>query len=179
MLKIDNTVLLIVDVQGNLAHLMHEKENLFENLTKIIKGAQCLSLPILLAEQNPEGLGPTIPQLSGLFNDPRPISKLSFSCCGSDYFLKELEALQRENILVAGIETHVCVYQTVRDLIKTNYTVEIVADAVSSRTSENKRIGLEKIRDAGARITSVETALFELLEVAEGDKFKRILEIVK
>jgi len=82
-------------------------------------------------------------------------------------------------VLIAGIETHVCVYQTARDLIKADYTVEIIADAVSSRTVENKCIGLEKIRDAGAQITSVETALFELLGTAEGDKFKRILEIVK
>ncbi|MGB9436674.1 MAG: isochorismatase family protein, partial [Desulfobacterales bacterium] len=88
-------------------------------------------------------------------------------------------ALQPENILMAGIETHVCVYQTARDLIKADYTVEIIADAVSSRTVENKCIGLEKIRDAGAQITSVETALFELLGTAEGDRFKRILEIVK
>ena len=179
MLKIENTALLIIDVQGNLAHLMYEKENLFDNLTKIIKGAQILSVPILLAEQNPKGLGPMIPQLSGLFNDPKPISKSSFSCCGNEHFLRELTALQRKNILVAGIETHVCVYQTVRDLIKADYTVEIVADAVSSRTIVNKRIGLEKVKDAGARITSVETALFELLGVAEGDKFKKILEIVK
>ena len=179
MLTLDNTVLLIVDVQGNLAHLMHEKEHLFENITKIIKGAQSLNVPVLLAEQNPEGLGPTVPALIRLFTDPQPISKFSFSCCGSERFLKELKALQPENVLIAGIETHVCVYQTARDLLKGGYTVEIIADAVSSRTVENKCIGLEKIRDAGAHITSVETALFELLEVAEGDKFKRILEIVK
>jgi nicotinamidase-related amidase len=179
MLTIAKTVLLIVDVQGKLAHLMHAKEHLFENITKIIKGAQSLDVPILLAEQNPDGLGPTIPALSGLFTDPKPISKSSFSCCGSDRFIKELTALQPENILMAGIETHVCVYQTARDLIKADYTVEIIADAVSSRTLENKSIGLEKIRDAGAQITSVETALFELIGTAEGDRFKRILEIVK
>lgn len=179
MLRTDNTALLIVDVQGNLAHLMHEKENLFENLTKIIKGAQILKVPILLVEQNPAGLGPTIPELAGLFTDLTPVSKISFSCCGNEIFLRKLQALQPKNILVAGIETHVCVYQSVRDLIKAGYTVEIIADAVSSRNVENKRIGLEKIRDAGAQITSVETALFELLEAAEGDRFKRIIEIVK
>ena len=179
MLTVDNTVLLIVDVQGKLAHLMHEKKHLFENITKIIKGAQSLGVPILLAEQNPDGLGPTIPELIGLFTVPKPISKSSFSCCGNDRFLKELKALQPENVLMAGIETHVCVYQTARDLIKADYTVEIIADAVSSRTVENKCIGLEKIRDAGAHITSVETALFELLGTAEGDRFKEILNIVK
>ncbi len=179
MLTINNTVLLIVDVQGKLAHLMHEKEHLLENITRIIRGAQSLDVPILLAEQNPDGLGPTIPELIGLFADPKPISKSSFSCCGNDRFLNELKALQPENVLMAGIETHVCVYQTARDLIKADYTVEIIADAVSSRTIENKIIGLDKIRNIGAGITSVETALFELIETAQDDRFKKILEIVK
>jgi len=179
MLTIDNTVLLIVDVQGKLAHLMHDKQNLFENIKRIIRGAQVLKIPILLAEQNPNGLGPTIPEITGLFAKLEPISKLSFSCCGSDRFIKELKALHPENVLIAGIETHVCVYQTAGDLIKAQYAVEIIADAVSSRTLENKRIGLEKIRDAGGKLTSVETALFELLGVAEGDGFRKIIKIVK
>jgi len=179
MLTIDNTVLLIVDVQGKLAHLMHGKQNLFENIKRIIRGAQVLKIPILLAEQNPNGLGPTIPEISGLFVKLEPISKFSFSCCGSDRFIKKLRALHPENVLIAGIETHVCVYQTARDLIKAQYAVEIIADSVSSRTLENKRIGLEKIRDAGGNLTSVETVLFELLGVAEGDVFRKILKIVK
>ena len=179
MIAINNTVLLIVDVQGKLAHLMHDKEILFENISKIIKGAQILELPIILTEQYPEGLGPTIPEVSDLFADPSPISKISFSCCGDDRFMKTLNALHPENILVAGIETHVCVYQTIRDLIKSHFAVQIIADAVSSRTSANKRIGLKKIRRAGAEITSVETVLFELLGVAGGEKFKKILNVVK
>ena len=179
MLTIGNTVLIIVDVQGKLAHLMHDKQKLFENVSKIIKGALILNLPILWAEQNPDGLGPTIPEVASLMPDQNPISKYSFSCWGSDRFINELKQLHPENVLIAGIETHVCVYQTTQDLIKAHYAVEIIADAVSSRTIENKRIGLEKIRDLGANITSVETALFELLGKGKGDKFKAILEIVK
>jgi nicotinamidase-related amidase len=90
-----------------------------------------------------------------------------------------MEALCPENVLIAGIETHVCVYQTSRDLVQAGYAVEVVADAVSSRTNENKIVGLDKIRRAGAGITSVETALFELLGEAAGEKFKEILEIVR
>jgi len=179
MLTTDNTVLLIVDVQGKLAHLMHVREKLFENIRMIIKGAQVLNLPILLAEQNPNGLGATVPEVANLLPDQNPISKYSFSCWGSDRFVKELKELNPENVLIAGIEAHVCVYQTARDLINAHYAVEVIADAVSSRTIENKRIGLDKIRDAGANITSVETALFELLGEAQGDRFKAILEIVK
>jgi len=93
--------------------------------------------------------------------------------------MRELRALNRKQILITGIETHICVYQTAMDLINLGYEVEVVADAVSSRTVENKEIGLEKVRDGGGKLTSTETALFELLKVAEGEKFKEILQIMK
>ena len=179
MLATDNTVLLIVDVQGKLAHLMHDKEILFNNISKTIRGAQVLDIPIILAEQYPAGLGPTIPEVAGLFDKPNAISKTSFSCCGEDRFMLELNALHPENVLVAGIETHVCVFQSIRDLVKAGFAVQIIADAVSSRTKDNKRTGLKKSIKAGAEITSVETVLFELMRGAGGKKFKKILEIVK
>ena len=179
MLMSENTVLIIVDVQGKLAHLMYKKEVLFENLQKIIKGVQILGIPIIWTEQNPEGLGPTIPEVAHLLSNNRPISKLSFSCCGSDCFMQVFKELNRTQVLIAGIETHVCVYQTAIDLLDSRYEVQIVADAVSSRTVENRQIGLEKMREAGAPLTSTETALFELLRVAEGAKFKEILAIVR
>jgi nicotinamidase-related amidase len=179
MLAIDNTVLLVIDVQGKLAHQMHEKEIVFENISKAIRGAQILDVPIILTEQYPEGLGPTIPQVADLFADPDPISKISFSCCGENRFMQSLNALKPDNILIAGIETHVCVYQTVRDLLNAKFAVQIIADAVSSRNRVNRQIGLNKIKNAGADVTSVETALFELLRVAGGDRFKQLLDVIK
>ena len=179
MLAADNTVLLVVDVQGKLAHLMHDKEILFNNIRKAIKGAQVLDIPIILTEQYPAGLGPTIAEVAGLLADPNAIRKTSFSCCGEDRFMQVLNVLHPENVVVVGIETHVCVYQTVRDLLKAQFAVQIIAEAVSSRTKHNKRIGLKKIIKAGAEITSVETVLFELLSEAGGEKFKKILEIVR
>ena len=179
MLILENTVLIVVDVQEKLAHVMSEKRVLLENLEKIIKGAQILGIPILLTEQNPEGLGPTIPEIARLLPNIQPVRKLSFSCCGSNRFMQALKALSRKQVLIAGIETHVCVYQTAVDLLNLEYEVQVVADAVSSKTVENRQIGLAKIRDAGAALTSMETALFELLKVAEGTKFKEILKIVK
>jgi nicotinamidase-related amidase len=179
MLTVENTVLVIVDIQGKLAHLMHEKHKLFKNVAKVIKGSHVLGLPILWAEQNPDGLGATVPEVAQLLPDHKPISKYSFSCWGCERFVTEFEQLHPSNVLIAGIETHVCVYQTARDLMDAHYSAEIIADAVSSRTIENKQIGLDKIRDAGAKITSVETALFELLGEAQGDNFKAILKIVK
>ena len=179
MLILENTVLIVVDVQDKLARVMHKKEMLFDSLQKLIKGAQILGIPIILTEQNPEGLGPTIPEVVRLLPDIQPIPKLSFSCCGDERFLQELEALNRKQVLIAGIEAHVCVYQTAMDLLRLGHEVQVVADAVSSRTAENKEIGLERVKSEGASLTSTETALFELLKVAEGEKFKKILKIVK
>jgi len=179
MLTVENTALLIIDVQGKLAQLMQGKEVLFENLQRMIKGAQILGIPIIWTEQNPRGLGPTIPEVAPLLSNSQPIHKLSFSCCGNEDFMRELRALNRKQILITGIEMHICVYQTAMDLINLGYEVEVVADAVSSRTVENKEIGLEKVRDGGGKLTSTETALFELLKVAEGEKFKEILQIMK
>jgi nicotinamidase-related amidase len=179
MLKIENATLLIIDIQGNLAHLMHGKELLFKNVQKLIKGIQILEIPILWVEQNPQGLGPTIPEIADILSNIQPISKMSFSSCRNDDFLQALNALNRKQVLVAGIEAHVCVYQTAADLVDIGYEVQVVTDAVSSRSVENKEIGLQRMRDSGVSLTSVETALFELLKVAEGEQFKEILKIVK
>jgi nicotinamidase-related amidase len=179
MLKMKNAVLLLVDIQGKLAHLMHEKERLFDNLQQLIKGIQALGIPVLWVEQNPAGLGPTIPEVADLLTDSTPIGKMSFSSCRNDRFLQALKELDRSQVLIAGIEAHICVYQTAVDLVDMGLEVQVVTDAVSSRTPENKAIGLQKMRDAGAGWTSVETALFELLGVAEGEAFKALLKIVK
>jgi len=179
MLGIEDTALVIVDIQEKLAAAMHDREALIENAAKMIQGAKILGLPILWTEQNPKGLGPTVPQVAELLTDMEPITKLSFSCTGEQRFVDELERLDRDQILIAGIEAHVCVYQSVADLIDLGHEVEVLVDVVSSRTPENKAIGLAKCEAYGAWLTSVETALFELLQVAEGEKFKQILKIVK
>ena len=179
MLEATNTALAIIDVQGKLATLMHEREQLYENLQILVRGVCALELPILWMEQYPEGLGPTIPELSELLGDQVPLPKLSFSACGQSEFVQHLLQSGRKQVLIAGIETHICVYQTARELLDRGYEVEVVEDAVSSRTAANKRVGLEKIRSAGAEITSIETALFELLREAGGPQFKEIARLVK
>ncbi|MCP4583925.1 MAG: hydrolase [candidate division Zixibacteria bacterium] len=179
MLKMNDTALIIVDVQGKLATLMHESDELFDNLVKITRGAWVLGLPILWNEQLPDKLGPTISQIKEILKGMEPMAKKSFSCCGNDDFKNKLKASNCHQVLLTGIETHVCVYQTALDLINDGFEVYLVGDAVSSRKLENKRIGIQAMKDAGAKITSVEMALFEMLEVAEGDKFKQIIKIVK
>jgi nicotinamidase-related amidase len=179
MLAVEKCVLILVDVQEKLAAAMHGRDALVENTVKLTKGAGILGIPILWTEQNPKGLGQTLPEVAELLGQTRPITKLSFSCCREQSFLDALNKLQRSQVIVAGIECHVCVYQTVADLIQMGHEVQVVADAVSSRTFENKAIGLERCKHGGASITSVETALFELLKKAEGDKFKQMLKVVK
>ena len=179
MIKTENVTLLIVDIQGKLAHAMHGKELLFKNVQTLIKGIQVLGIPILCTEQNPQGLGPTIPEIADILSDIQPISKMSFSCCQNDRFMQALKALNRKQVLISGIEAHVCVYQTAVDLVDLGYEVQVVTDAVSSRNMENKEIGLQKMRDYGVSLTSVEIALFEILKVAEGEPFREILKILK
>jgi nicotinamidase-related amidase len=179
LLTSENTVLTIIDVQGKLAQIMYDKNSLFANLQRIIRGAQTLNIPILWAEQIPEKLGPTVPEISNLLADQQPITKASFSCCGEERFIKKLKTLNRKQILIAGIEAHVCVYQTVMDLLASGYEIHVLADAVSSRTLANKEVGLNIMQESGAKIQSVEMVLFELLKRAEGDNFREIIRIVK
>jgi len=179
MLKRENTALVLIDIQGKLAELMHEREALYRNLQILIKGAQVLKLPILWLEQYPKGLGPTIPQVAGLLPDQQPLAKTCFSACSLDDFQDQLRQSGRRQILLAGIESHICVYQTARDLLDSAYRVEVVADAVSSRTAENKALGLERMAQAGAEITGVEMCLFELLKQAGTAEFKQIATLVK
>lgn len=179
MLDRNQSILVMVDVQGRLAQLMHEKQALFKNLVSFIRGIRSLDIPILWVEQNPSGLGPTVAQIAAELDGLAPIPKNSFSCWQNSTFADTLRSTGRSQVLLCGIETHVCVYQTAVDLINAGYEVEVVADAVSSRKPENKALALEKLRDAGVKTTCVEMALFELLKVAEGQAFKKILQIVK
>lgn len=179
MLKIEKTVLVLVDVQGKLATLMYNKEEFFSNVIKLIKGAKALELPIIWNEQLPDKLGPTIPEIRELLSGLAPLDKNTFSCCGNSEFSAKLESTGRKQVLLAGMETHVCVYQTAIDLMSLGYDVYLIADAVSSRTLRNIELGIEAMKNAGAKITCVEMALFEILRKAKGEMFKEIIGIVK
>lgn len=179
ILTTENSVLALVDVQGKLAQLMHNKEALFRNLQILVKGCQALGVPVLWLEQYPAGLGPTIPELAALLAGQKAMAKMSFSGCGCAEFMQGLQATGRRQVIVAGIETHVCVYQTALDLLGAGYQVEVPADAVSSRAAENRQIGLDRIRAAGGGITCVETILFELLRTAESPKFREVAKLLK
>jgi nicotinamidase-related amidase len=179
MITPKDTLLLIIDVQGRLAKGVFNASAVETAISKMIRACEVLEVPVLVTEQYPKGLGQTISSLQQLLPGNIPVEKLSFSCCGTQEFMHRLRSFNRNDILVAGIETHVCVYQTAVELIEFGYNVHLVTDAVSSRTEENKNLGIRCIEKAGASLTSTEMALFELLRVAEGDRFKAVSKIVK
>jgi nicotinamidase-related amidase len=179
MLGRTDAVLIIIDIQGNLAQAMDDKEKLFANNVKLIQGFKALNLPIIFTEQIPQKLGKTIPLILQELNGIVPIAKETFSCWDDRNFQEQLEGLNRRQIVLTGIECHICVYQTALDLMSNGFTVHLVTDAISSRTPENRQVGINAIKSAGARITSTEMVLFELLRTAADPKAKDIFKIVK
>lgn len=179
LLETDNTALLVIDVQGKLATLMHDREFYLANLKIMIHGAKILGLPIFWAQQLPDKLGATLPEIAELLAPAHPINKSSFSCLGSAEFNAALTDLGRDTFLVTGIEAHICVYQTVLDMVKRGLHAQVVCDAVSSRVEHNKQLALRKMEQAGAQITSTETCLFELMKQAGTPQFKQITSLLK
>ena len=178
-LERENVALVVVDVQEKLLPVIDKHECITENLKKVIEGVQVLNIPVLLTAQYPKGLGPTVSQLKEVLQDYAPVEKISFSCCGESKFISALGNLNREQILVGGIEAHVCVYQTCLDLISKGYEVHLLTDCISSRNAENRTLAIDKLKSLGVSVTSVEMALFELLKAADSEEFKKISKIVK
>jgi nicotinamidase-related amidase len=184
MLEIDNTVLVMVDLQTKLVRAMHEPDRLITEASRLARAAAALEIPILWTEQNPDGLGPTVDELAGLRHG-EPIAKHTFSCWIEPAFSKAITGRGRQAVLLAGIESHVCIYQSASDLIDAGFEVHVVSDAVSSRTESNRQVGLARCAAIGTVITSVESALFELLHAAGPhcpagpEKFKEVLGIIK
>lgn len=179
MVTPQNTVLALIDIQEKLTAVIDQREDLVRRLVQVARGCLILGVPILLAEQNPLRMGQTLPELREVLPGLSPFAKMTFSCWQDPAWAGALKALGRTCVVLAGIETHVCIAQTASDLVSTGYAVEVVADAVSSRLAADKAVGLEKIRGIGAGITCVESVLFELMGTAEHPRFKDILKVVK
>jgi nicotinamidase-related amidase len=179
LLDKNEVVLVIVDIQERLAAVMPDRQRVVDNCLHLIDVSKLLNIPVLLNEQYPKGLGPTVNEIREALQPYEPLEKVTFSCCRGGAFLKALEASGRKKVILAGMETHVCVLQTVTDLLKKGYPVHVVRDATCSRTLENFNAGSEFMRDAGAVITCTETILFQLLEKAGTDEFKAISKRIK
>jgi nicotinamidase-related amidase len=179
MLKKEQVGLLVIDIQGTLANIVHESELLLTNTVKLIKGAQALDLPIVCLEQNPDKLGCTTPVVFDALAGNKAISKYTFDGCSNPTLIQALEQSGASQWLVCGIEAHICVYQTTLSLLRLGYEVELVCDCVSSRTAFNKEIAISKLVKNGAQLTTVEMCLYELLGTCQAPEFKDILGLIK
>ncbi|MFH1196254.1 MAG: hydrolase [bacterium] len=179
ILKREKTVLLIVDIQERIINAMTEKDRLIENNLKLIKGMKILNVPIYFTEQYPKGLSTTLPEIKNELDSTESIIKMSFSCAGAGDLFLQFKQRGLEQVVITGVESHVCVQQTVLDLLANNFQVDVAADAVSSRRTFDYQTALARMGKAGAEITSTESILFELLTVCGTDEFKSISRLVK
>lgn len=175
-----NAALVVIDVQEKLCAAMDENvlAKLTRNIGILLESAGELNLPVVATEQYVKGLGETVPELKGKLAESA-LEKMTFSCCGDSAFMEKIRSLGRKQIIVTGMETHVCVLQTVLELLDAGYAVHLVNDAVMSRKKENWKLGLNTAASAGAVITSTEAALFQLLRVAGTDEFKKLAKLVR
>jgi nicotinamidase-related amidase len=174
-----STALLMIDVQEKILNVILNKEELVKNTCKLIDGFRILNIPVFYTEQYPKGLGPTNEIIREHLSGIEPISKMSFSCNGAGDLFNQLKSKNISQVVVCGIESHVCVQQTVLDLLANEFQVNVAADAVSSRKETDLKISLERMNRNGTEITTVESILFELLSVAGTEEFKAISKIIK
>ena len=180
-LEAEQCALIVVDMQEKLLPPIWEKERLVRNARLLIRLAGILKIPALVTTQYAKGLGNTVPDIASLLPDTQPIDKLMFSCFGSDVFCSLLKRLpgQRTTILLSGMETHICVMQTALGALREGYLVHVASDAVSSRTELNWRIGLDRMRAAGAILSSTEMMIYELLRSSGAPAFRELLPYLK
>lgn len=174
----EDTALVVIDIQEKLAAAMADKDSVIANNDILLDTAKELELPIIATEQYPKGLGRTVPELLPKLETGRIFAKMSFDACAGP--LEEaLRATERNTVIVTGIETHVCVYQTVRSFIEAGFTVHVPCDAVTSRTEANKENGLALMEALGAVITNTETVVFDLIKIAGTPEFKTLSSLIK
>ncbi|OZG72149.1 hydrolase [Hahella sp. CCB-MM4] len=179
LLNAEDCVLVLVDIQGKLAQLMTERESLFKQLSRLVQGALLFELPVIWMEQVPDKLGPTIAEVAEHLPHLQPIPKTSFGCYGEPAFVEALQETGKKTVLLAGIESHVCVYQSCIALLQNGYQVVTINDAISSRSALNRQLGLDKMKDAGAVPSCVEMALFEFQREAGGERFKAMSKLFR
>jgi len=176
LLKRQDSVLVVVDVQERLINHIYNHEKITVNVVKLIKFAGIIGLPVVLTEQ--EKLGATVKEIKKELPGISPITKIEFSACKCGEFINKLDELSRHNIILTGIETHICITQTALELLP-YFNVHVVGDATSSRSLEDRDIAFDRLRQSGAVINSTEMIMYELMERAGTEEFKKVLDLVK
>ncbi len=178
-LTLDRSVLVVVDMQERFRDLIHGMDQVMAGSSRLIKFFQQLNMPIIVTEHYSRGLGVTVTELRNLFKPLKPIEKIHFSCAGDQGFLKALSNTGRDQIILCGIESHVCIYQTAADLIREGKQVAVAVDAVSSCTAANRQIGLTRMSEMGVQSMGVQMLMFELLHKAGTRDFKTVSGLLK
>jgi nicotinamidase-related amidase len=178
-IKKEDTIAVVIDVQKKLYPFISDNEKLTENIVRLIKGLKAIGIELLVTVQYAKGLGDTIEPVQEALGEFNVMEKMSFSCCGDNNFIEAVKKSGKKNVIICGIESHVCVLQTVIDLIENGYKPVLIEDCVSSRSLNDKKIAVERMRQEGAIISTYESILFELLEVSGTETFKEISKIVK
>jgi len=176
LIKREDSVLVVVDVQERLAPVMSNHNKMIENIVRLIRFAKIISIPVVLIEQ--EKLGTTVKEIKTELPGLVPITKIEFNACKCSKFIKKLDELSRVNIILVGIETHICIAQTALELLP-GFNVHVVADATSSRSVENRDIALQRLSQSGVVVSSTEMVIYELLERAGTSEFKKALDLIK
>ena len=178
-LKASECVLVIVDVQERLARIMERRSQVENAIGVLIQAAKLHQIPIVLTQQYTKGLGPTVDAVASRLDGAEPVEKIFFSCCSEEPFTQKLDSLGRKKVILTGMETHICVLQTALDRLDGGYTVHVPWDAVCSRIDGNRDAGLRFMEQAGVFLTSMETAVFQILEKAGTPQFKEISSLLK
>ena len=179
MLDEKQAILIVIDVQGNLARVVNESEKRISNIIRLIKGMQALEIPILLTAQAPQKIGSTIPEVAALFTGVTEIPRISFSMMRSPEVVDALKQSGRTQVVLCGFETHICLYQTSLDLLREGFEVYLGVDVTSSRTEENKVTALTELSAQGVHLVNTEMIFFSLLKNADHPAFKTIASLVK
>jgi nicotinamidase-related amidase len=174
-----NVGLVIVDVQGKLMAVMRRQQSTIQNIIKLLHLSKLFEIPVILTEQYPKMMGITVPEIKENITFYQPIKKFDFDCCAVEDFNAHLKSSDLKTVILTGVETHICVFQTCLHLLEKGYTVHVPQDATDSRTEENWHVGLELMKTAGAVITSTETLIFQCLKRAGTHEFKKMIRIIK
>ena len=179
MLDAQKAVLLIVDVQESFRKIIPDFSNMTRNISILVEAAKILKVPVIVTEQYPQGLQKIVAEITAILGDHQLFEKSCFSCCQLEGFMKGLEGLGRKQVMVTGIEAHVCVNQTAHDLLGAGYQVHLIMDAIASRFPKNQEVGVQKMLSSGAIPSSTEVALFEMLRESQTETFKAVQRLIK
>ena len=175
-LNLEDCLLLVIDIQERLIPVIHQHEEVIHNANILLKGMEILGVPVIVTEQYPKGLGNSCKEII-LGDDAKVMEKITFSCLGNDYIKESVQT--KKQIIICGVEAHICVLKTALDLLDEGYQVHLITDAVSSRKKENKQVAIERMKQSGVFISSTEMILFQLLDKAGTEEFKLISKLIK